>query len=77
MEEGKGIDININYEKLRWPTFPHNVVLHKKNSVFLPQSSSEIHKMFGLVRGPASFNHDFAPANQPSSGAVKEEENQD
>jgi hypothetical protein len=33
--------------------------------------------MFGLVRGPAHYTHDFSSGAQPSSGAVKEEENHD
>jgi hypothetical protein len=65
--------MNLNYDKIRWPMFPHNCVLNKRNSVFLPQSSSEIHKMFGLVRGTASMIHDFTPQSQPNSGHVTED----
>ena len=31
--------------------------------------------MFGLTRGPAGHTQEFSSMNQPSSGAVKEEEN--
>ena len=33
-EEGRGYDIPINYDKIRWPNFPHNLVLSKKTSLF-------------------------------------------
>ena len=64
-EEKKEGELNLNYDRIKWPTFP-TLVLNKKLNPYLPHAPSEIHKMFGLVR---RFNTP-TPENEPDEPRV-------